>query len=88
MKGWHPINWIQWLTLALALFTAFTIPVLYFRVQHVQQHQNDALRSIMCRAETVVLRTHPSAQFTAKQKRQAIRFYSRAISDAHLDPCP
>ena len=81
------MNWIQWLTLVLALVTAAAFIVLYLRIQHVQHHQNDALRSIMCRAETVVHRTHTSAQFTMAQKRKAIRFYERALSDAHLKPC-
>ena len=80
----HPLNWIQWLTLALALTVAFTTPVLYFRIQHVQEHQNDALRSIICRAEHVV-RTQPG--IPAKQRRDALRFYRNALAGAHLKPC-
>lgn len=57
------------------------------RLAFVQHHQNDALRSIMCRAEALVRKTPASQRFTAKQKRQAIRFYSSAIADAHLAPC-
>jgi len=85
MRRWHPLNWIQWVTLLLALFTAFTIPILYFRVQHVQQHQNDALHSIICHAEHVVS-TQPG--IPAKRRRQALHFYETSLTQAHLDPCP
>lgn len=55
-----------------------------FKVQQVQAHQNDALRSIICRAERVV-RTSPD--LTAKQRRQALNFYEQSITEAHLKPC-
>lgn len=79
-----PINWIQWLTLTLAFTVAFTIPVLYLRVQHVQEHQNDALREILCFAE---VRVRETPHLSSLQRRQAILFYRQALSDAHLKPC-
>lgn len=83
----RPLNWIQWLTLILLLAMSVTTPWLFYRVRSVQHHQNDALRSIMCRAETVVRRAPVSATFTVKQKRQALRFYTQALAAAHLLPC-
>lgn len=80
----YPLNWIQWLTLALTLTVSATTPILYFRVQHVQRHQNDALHSIICRAEHVVS-TEPG--LTAKKRREALRFYEQALAGAHLKPC-
>lgn len=50
----------------------------------VQAHQNDALHSIICRAEHY-LRTQPG--IPAKQRRQGIRFYEDALTGAHLQPC-
>ena len=85
MKNLHPLNWIQWLTLALAVCVASTVPILYFRISNVQHHQNDALRSIMCRAEHVV-KTQPGIPH--KQRLDAIRFYRNAIQAANLNPCP
>ena len=86
MKGqFHPINWIQWVTLALAFTVALTTPILYLRIQHVQQHQNDAIHAIICRAEHVV-RIQPD--ISAKRRREALRFYRQAAADAHLKPCP
>ena len=80
----HPLNWIQWLTLALAVCVAATTPILYFRIEDVQHHQNDALRSIMCHAEHVV-RTQPGLK--EKQRREALHFYRTSLADAHLKPC-
>ena len=85
MRHFAPLNWIQWMSLALAFAVAFTIPILYLRIQDVQHHQNDALRSIMCQAEHVV-RVRPG--IPAKQRAQAIRFYETALDRAHLAPCP
>lgn len=79
-----PINWIQWLTLLLALTVSVTTPILYFRIQNVQHHQNDALHSIICRAEHVV-RTQPD--IPAKQRREALHFYRHALTGAHLQSC-
>lgn len=84
MKRGYPINWIQWLTLVLALFMAFAFIVLYARIQNVQRHENDALRSIICQAEHAV-RVHPG--IPAQQRRQALSFYQHSLVDAHLKPC-
>jgi len=86
-KTYVPLNWIQWLTLLLLLATAIVTPIVFARIQNVQDHQNDALRSIMCHAERVVERTPASATFTAKQKTQALRFYRSSLADARLEPC-
>lgn len=75
------------LTYLLVIFIAVTTPIEFKRIQTVQNHQNDALHSIMCRAETLVVKTPVSSQFTAKQKRQALRFYRSALTHAHLPPC-
>ena len=85
MRRTLPINWIQWLTLLLAMTIATTTPVLFFRIQNVQHHQNDALHSIICHAESVV-RTQPG--IPPEKRRQALRFYQTSIIDAHLKPCP
>ena len=80
----QPLNWIQWLTLALAVCVSATTPILYFRIQDVQHHQNDALSAIMCHAEYVV-RTQPG--ITAQQRRSALHFYEQQITLEHLKPC-
>ena len=84
-RSLHPLNWIQWLTLALAVVVAATTPILYLRITNVQAHQNDALHSIICRAEHFV-KTQPGIK--PNQRRQALRFYEGALRDANLDPCP
>ena len=49
MKNLHPLNWIQWLTLALAVTLAVCAPIFYWRlvqVQHrIQQERYDAVIS-------------------------------------------
>lgn len=84
MRNIHPVNWIQWLTLLLAMTIAVTTPMIFFRIQDVQHHQNDALDSIICHAERVVRRSY---SLTPKQRSQALRFYQQSIQDAHLKPC-
>lgn len=84
MHRFAPLNWIQWMSLALLFVVSFTTPILYMRIQNVQHHQNDAIRSIMCFAEH---RARISPVLTGKQKREAIRFYTQAIADANLQPC-
>lgn len=85
MTRLHPLNWIQWLTLALAVATAASFIILYNRITHVQQHQNDALHSILCFAEHTV-RVRPG--IPEEQRQQALRFYARALADANLKRCP
>ena len=82
MRQVHPI--VQWLTLALALFVAFTFVILYLRIENVQRHENDGLHSIICYAEHVVL-TRPG--IPAKQRHESIDFYNHSLADAHLKPC-
>lgn len=67
----------------VALLAATSVFALV-RVQEVQHHQNDALRSIICHAEKVV-RTTPD--LSAEQRARAIRFYRSSLSAAHLAPC-
>lgn len=72
---------ILWVLLTLL---AAATGAVAFQIQGVQHHQNDAIRSIMCFAEQ---RVAESPQLSAKQKRQATRFYDAAIAQAHLKPC-
>jgi hypothetical protein len=46
-----PLNWIQWLTLVLCAAVALGFAWGFHEIKDVQAHQNDALRSIICRAE-------------------------------------
>ena len=84
MKNWHPLNWIQWLTLLLAVVSTMAFVILFLRIQHVQSHQNDALRSIICRAEKFVRTSH---DLTPAQRRQALKFYEDSLSSIHAAPC-
>lgn len=84
MQRFIPLNPIQWLTLALAVVMAWTIPFMYFRIQDVQHHQNDALRSVICLAEGFV---RHAPHLSSEQRHQSLKFYDTALSDAHLNPC-
>lgn len=79
-----PLNWVQWVTLALLLSFAITTPLLFFRIQGVQKHQNDALRSIICHAISV---TEKQPGIPAAQRQRSIRFFESSLADAHLKPC-
>jgi hypothetical protein len=79
-----PINWIQWVTLTLAATVAITVPVLYFRINDVQRHPNDALRAIICHGEMVARTSH---FFTEVERRRTIRFYDQSLAVAHFEPC-
>lgn len=83
-RRYLPVNWVQWVTLALLFVTSYTTPILYLRIAHIQEHENDALQSIICYAEQRV-RSAPS--LTPQQRRQALGFYRQALTDAHLKPC-
>lgn len=80
-----PLNWIQWLTLTLCAAVAIGFSYGFHEIKQVQRHQNDALDSIICRAERVV-RTEPG--LTADERHRALRFYENALKGAHLTPCP
>ena len=84
MQRVRPLNWVQWLSLLLALTVAFTTPILYLRIAHIQSHENDALREILCFAE---VRVRETPRLSTMQRRQAILFYRQALVDAHLKPC-
>lgn len=73
------------LTYLLVIVIAVTTPIEFSRIRDVQAHQNDAIQSIMCFAEK---RTVENKQLPAKQRRQTIRFFEQALSNAHLTPCP
>lgn len=83
-RRFTPINWIQWLTLALATVSTGAFLILYLQIEHVQEHQNDALHSIICFAEQ---RVETATTLTTQARRQALSFYTQALADAHLDPC-
>lgn len=80
----RPLNFIQWVTIATALAVAVMLPFILIKISNEQHHQNDALRSIICRAEHVV-KTEPG--IPAEQRRRAFRFYEQALRGAHLAPC-
>lgn len=74
---------VQWVLIALlALAVAFAV----YRIQNVQHHQNDALHSIICRAETFIKANKNGSTF--EQRRRALHFYEQALKGAHLPPCP
>jgi hypothetical protein len=79
-----PVNGIQWLTLVLAVALAAGFTFGTMRLDNVQAHENDAIRSIMCFAE---LRTRQSQVLTPQQKRQGIQFYDQALAKAQIAPC-
>lgn len=81
----RPLNWIQWLTLALVPVLAALVVIVILQIQRVQHHQNDALHSIICFVSAAEQR---SKTLTVTQKRQAIRFWVAALHDAHLGACP
>jgi hypothetical protein len=70
-----------WVLLAVA---AVAVAFAFLRIQDVQSHQNDALHSIIC---FVQKRELASPVLTAKQKRQAVRFWVAALKNARLAPC-
>lgn len=72
------------LTYLLVITIAITTPFEFTRIQTVQAHQNDALHSIICFAEHYV---EHSKKTPPAQKRAALKFYDRALRDAHLTPC-
>lgn len=82
-----PLNWIQWVTLILCAAVAVEFAWSDHRFREVQHHQNDALSSLICRAEHIVQKTPTSPQFTWQDKERALRFYRNAQKDSHLSPC-
>lgn len=71
--------YVLWSLLALlAAACVFSL----VRVENVQHHQNDALRSIICFVEHREKVTLPP-----KERQQAIEFWAKALADAHLKPC-
>lgn len=84
MRRIMPLNWVQWLSLFTALALAILMPIIILRIQNVQHHQNDALHSIICQVEAV--QKH-SPLLSAQQRRQDLRFWDKALSDAHLASC-
>lgn len=72
------------LTYLLLIFIAVTTPIEFGRLQAVQAHQNDALHSIICFAEQYV---ENSKKTPPAQKQAVVKFYDRALRDAHLPPC-
>lgn len=73
------------LTYVLVFVIAITTPIEFSSIRSVQAHQNDAIQSIMCFAEK---RTVENRKLPPTQRRQTIRFFTQAITAAHLSPCP
>lgn len=72
------------LTYLLLIFFAVTTPIEFARIQTVQHHQNDALHSIICFTEQYV---EHSKKTTPARRRAVVKFYDRALDDAHLAAC-
>lgn len=72
---------VIWVLLALV---AAATALAFVRVQDIQRHQNDALRSIICYVDA---REQSSPTLTALQKRQAGDFWRAALQSAHLPYC-
>jgi len=70
---------------ALLVVTAAAAGLSFLKIEYVQQHQNDALRSIICRAEAFV---EHDRKLTPQQKQQSLHFYDSSLADANLAPCP
>ena len=79
-----PINWIQYLTLTLAIATAATTIIIFHRLDDAALHRNDALRAVICRIETAV---KVSPQYTIKKKIETIKFYNSLLSTIGAEPC-
>lgn len=54
------------------------------RIEHVQAHQGDSLRTMICYFEE---RTTKSKQLNSEQKLQGIRTLETALRKARLQPC-
>lgn len=54
------------------------------RVQDVQAHQNDAIESIICHAESFI---KADKKLTLAQRNQSLRFYRQSLADARLPEC-
>lgn len=80
----RPLNWIQWSTLVLLFVVPALTVVMFLRVQDVQRHQNDALHNIIC---FVAAAEQRNPHLSVVRKRQALTFWRRALTDAHLKPC-
>lgn len=83
-KRFAPLNWIQWLTLLCTLALSILMPIIVLKIQDVQNHQNDALHTIICKVE---LAQKHSPLLSAQQKRQDLLFWDKALSGAHLASC-
>ena len=80
----RPLNWIQWSTLLLLFVVPALTVLLFFRIQDVQHHQNDALHTIICSIESFQARSH---HLTVAQKHAQLRFWTLELQAAHLRPC-
>lgn len=78
------LNWVQYVTLILAVTTAVVVPILFNRVSSIQQHQNDGLRAVICRAEDFIVK---DKQLTPAQKKQSLDFYNQSLASIHAAPC-
>lgn len=72
---------LLWLVLGLvAGASAYAV----YSGQNSRAHQNDALRSIICRIDAA---QQASPVLTKKEKHQAGVFWQKAAEHAHLRPC-
>ncbi len=83
-KDVRPINWIQWLTLMTVVALGAITPILFFRIDQIAHNQSDAIRTVICRAETFIA---ASKTATPAQKAQAFSFYNDALDSIHVRRC-
>lgn len=79
-----PVRVFQGFVAAILLGLCVSSPLLFYRVQSVQEHQNDGLHAVICFAENIIKH---SKRFTPAQKTHDIEIYDHMIEVAHLDSC-
>lgn len=75
-----PINWIQWLTLVLAVAVIAGI----FVLEQVARATNDAQRKVYCYFEQATL---ADPRLTVDDKKRTVRVFGHALSLINEPPC-
>ena len=68
---------------ALCMLAAVVTITIVFTLR-VQNHENDALHTIICSIERFDVN---SRKLTNAQKRQSVKFWTNELRDAHLNSC-
>ena len=79
-----PLNWIQWLTLGLAVSTALAFMIVFTKLDNESAHRNDALRNVIC---AVNYSEQHNPKLSATQKLQAAHFWNRLLKTIKESPC-